>query len=144
MIIGDVDLHKDIRIEVEYWNLKRDSQLSIKIHQKDSSGVCVHTSANFPSASIVIDPWFNRTYPRGQFKTHCCIPRIFLNEGTDWVNAIILNNVTRFEAQFNDAISFNVQDADQMCKEYDGGWIGLVHPKFAWNTEYPKPIESII
>jgi lipopolysaccharide transport system ATP-binding protein len=142
-VTADVDIHKDVQIHVEFWNIKPGSRLTASIHLKDSLGGYVLASANMPSANLGTDPWFDRPYPEGLFRTVCCIPGNFLNEGLYWINAIVLNNVTRWEAHCDDAISFTVHDTGTMRREYGGKWIGVVRPRLAWNTEYLAPLDNV-
>jgi lipopolysaccharide transport system ATP-binding protein len=134
-VSGDVDIDKELRVELLYWNLKPGSNLSASIHLMDNMGVAVLSSANMPSANLAEDGWFGRPHPEGLFKTTCVLPANFLNEGTYSVNAIVLTDVRNIEVWEREAVSFTVHDTGEMRKEYTGHWIGVVRPKLEWHTE---------
>jgi hypothetical protein len=45
------------------------------------------------------------------------------------------SNYTKLEFVSSEVLSFNAWDKGTMRKEYLGGWIGVVRPKFAWETK---------
>jgi lipopolysaccharide transport system ATP-binding protein len=135
LVTGNVDISKEFRIEIDYWNLEPDSSRFVFMHLLNSTDVCVLTSGNFPSASLVPDPWYSKRYPRGLFRTSFTIPGCFLNDG--------LYRITLFLDQksvhgniilVKDVLSFTVQDTGVMRKEYTGPWIGAVRPRLDWKT----------
>jgi lipopolysaccharide transport system ATP-binding protein len=135
LVTGEVDISKEFRIEVDYWNLEPNSHRFFLMHLFNSMGVCVLTSGNFPSASLAPDPWYYQHYPRGLFRTSCTIPGCFLNDG--------LYSMTLFLSEMSvsgniifvrDILSFTVQDTGVMRKEYTGPWIGAVRPRLDWRT----------
>jgi hypothetical protein len=58
------------------------------------------------------------------------------------INAFVLSDVTNIELRVDEVISFTVHDTGAMRKEYGGGWIGVVRPKLAWQTEYLTPLNE--
>jgi len=127
-VTGTVDIDKEFHIEVEYWNLEPDRCLVNFMHIFNSMGICVLTSANFPSASLAPDPWYSKRYPRGVFRTTCTIPGFLLNDGLYKIMLFIDRLVA------SDVISFEVYDTGVMRKEYTGPWIGTVRPRLDWQT----------
>jgi len=134
-VSGDVDIDKEVHIEVLFWNLKPMSRISTSIHLMDNMGVAVLSSANMPSANLGQDDWFGKPYPVGLYKTTCVLPANFLNEGTYSVNAVVLTDVRKIEVFEKEAVSFTVHDTGAMRKEYTGHWIGVVRPRLAWHTQ---------
>lgn len=132
---ADVDIQNEIKIEVEFWNLKPHQRVGTSIHLYDSMGVGVLASANMPSATLVKDDWFDQPHPVGLYRAICTLPGNFLNEGRYSINAIVLTDVTHLEAVANDAVSFTVHDTGAMRQEYGGAWLGVVRPKLDWRTQ---------
>ncbi len=142
-VTGVVDISKEFRIEIDYWNLEADSRRLVSIHLHNSMGICVLTSANLPSASLTPDPWYTYPYPRGLFRTSCIIPGNFLNDGLHSISVFVHNGL-RLEDYIaaRDILSFDVQDTGMMRKEFTGKWIGAVRPQLTWNTEHMGPIDK--
>jgi lipopolysaccharide transport system ATP-binding protein len=145
-VTGDVDISKEFRIEIDYWNLQADKQRVVSIHLFNSVGTCLLTSANLPSASLTPDPWYDRPYPYGLFRTSCTIPGMFLNEGLHSISVFITGSfIQDVIIDMRDVLTFNTQDTGIMRKEYTGTWIGAVRPQLAWNTEQIESVdESLI
>jgi lipopolysaccharide transport system ATP-binding protein len=134
-VTTDIEIQEYIYIEVEFWNLKSSSYLCTSIHVLDRMGTCVLASANMHSANLGVDQWFGKAHPIGLYRTVCKLPGNFLNEGMYSINAFVLSEVVNIEVRVDEVISFTVHDTGEMRKEYSGGWIGVVRPKLAWQTE---------
>jgi len=137
-----VDIDKDVKVEIEFWNFEAGARLHTSIHLLDKMGVAVLASANLPSANLMKDEWFDKPHPVGLYRTVCTLPGNFLNEGLYSINAIVLTNLTNIEVFEREVISFTVHESGAMRKEYGGGWLGVVRPKLAWQTEYQGPLNS--
>jgi lipopolysaccharide transport system ATP-binding protein len=139
-VTDDVAINQEISVEVFFWNLKSNLELSTSIHLLDKMGVCVLASANFHSANLLIDEWFGKPYPTGLYKVVCKIPSNFLNEGMYSINVIVISglfgDVFNTEARVDEVLSFNVHEMGGMRRDYAGQWIGVVRPKLAWQTEF--------
>ncbi len=133
-VTGDVDISKEFRIEVDYWNLEANSRRLISVHLNNSMGICVFTLGNLPSASVTPDPWYTRPYPKGLFRTSCTIPGNFLNDGLHSISVFINATVNVNIIALRDILSFTIQDTGAMRKEYTGKWIGAVRPRLDWHT----------
>ncbi len=133
-VTGDVEIDRDINVQIYFWNLTADLRLSVSIHLLDKVGVEVLATANLPSANLVHDAWFGRAFPLGLFRSTCTIPGNFLNEGTYSIRVILCSDVNRFELATAEVVSFVVHDSGEMRKEYSGHWLGVVRPKLAWST----------
>lgn len=133
---GAVSLAEDFEIEVDHWNLEPNARRLISIHLHNSAGVCVLTSANMPSAAQVPDPWFERQYPPGVYRTTCRIPGFLLNNG-DYSVSVFVNQRTAYDNLIlvRDALTFTVEDIPEMRREYSGEWLGVVRPRLNWATE---------
>lgn len=135
VVTGEVDIAKEFQIEVDYWNLEPNSRRLVSIHLQTSTGVCVLTSANFPSACPVPDPWYSRRYPLGLFRTSCTIPGFLLNDDFHSLS-LYINEMTATDniILMRDVLTFTVQDTGAMRKEYTDKWIGAVRPRLQWQT----------
>jgi lipopolysaccharide transport system ATP-binding protein len=135
VVTGDVDIAKESRIEIDYWNLEANSRRLVSIHLYNSKGVCVLTSANLPSVCLTPDPWYSRRYPIGIFRTSCTIPGCFLNDGIHSVHLYINETGARDNILLvRDVLTFMVQDTGVMREEYAGPWLGTVRPRLHWHT----------
>jgi len=141
-VTPSVDIEKDVRIEIEFWNLKAGSQPHTSIHLVDKMGVVVLASANLPSANLINDEWFGKPHPVGLYRTACTLPGNFLNEGLYSITAMVLADIISIEILEREAISFTVYDTGAMRKEFGGFWAGVVRPRLSWQTEYRGPLNS--
>jgi len=131
----EVDISKEVQIEITYLNLKKDAELYSFIWLRSGIGTDVLASINFESANLIKDPWFGCPQPVGIFKSICRITSNFLNEGRYSVTVGVGKMPN--EAQFMevDLLTFHVHDTGEMRKEFYGGWLGVVRPRLAWQTE---------
>lgn len=134
---ADLDIAKEIQIQIIFWNLHPNGKLYPAIHLKDQSGAFVLTSPNLPSASLTVDPWSGKPLPIGLFQSTCRIPGNLLNEGTYVLDAIVNERIGFHGGAYAlDVMAFHVFDSGAMRKEHLRGWPGVVRPRLAWHTEY--------
>lgn len=133
---ADVDISKEVLIQIEFWNLREGTRLYSAIWLRDKMGTEVLSSVNAKSISLTEDPWYGRPYPRGMFRSVCRIPGDFLNEGLYSVTAILGKQPFDTQILEDYVLSFHVHDTGEMRKEFYGGWLGVVRPRLAWHTEY--------
>lgn len=138
-VLGDgevksiVSIDRPISFEIEFETFVSDVEWSLSLHVLHPSAGDVLSTANFPSASLG-DPWADRSYPRGRYKSICTLPANFLNEGTYLINAAIMKSARETEVFVREALQFTAQDTGGMRKEYTGHWIGVVRPRLEWQT----------
>lgn len=137
-VTSNIDIDKEIDIEIEFWNLQEGANITTSIHLMDQMGNCVLATANMHSANLIHDEWFGKPHPIGRYKTVCKIPANFLNEGRYSINAIVLTDLVNAEVAERDVFSFNVHETGAMRKEYMGAWIGSIRPKLAWDTQLTR------
>jgi len=133
---SDVLIDEDIILEVEYYNFKNGAFLSTSFHLLTILGIEVLATANLKSATLEYDGWFGKPYPIGRYKSRCTIPRNLLNEGSYYINVVILNNITEVVVKLDNVIKFSVLDSGNMREEYKGKWIGIIRPKLFWETKF--------
>jgi lipopolysaccharide transport system ATP-binding protein len=134
-VTSDIEIDQDIQIEMEFWNSKPGALINSSIHLLDRVGSGVLASGNLPSANLISDKWFGVPHPAGLYRTVCLIPANLLNAETYSINAIVLTDVTEIQAFAREVVSFTVHETGAMRKEYGGGWLGVVRPRLAWQTE---------
>lgn len=131
---SDVDISKEVEVEITYWNLQEGALLHTGIWLRDHLGAFVLASSNHKSIALEDDPWYGRPHPVGLFKSICRIPGNFLNEGLYSITAIVGKDATAYILE-DYVLSFNVHDTGEMRKEFLGNWIGVVRPRLYWHTE---------
>ena len=138
-IIGptaDVDISKEIHIEITYSCLMEGAELYSGIWLKDGKGVFVLSSSNHPSISLTRDSWHGSPHSIGLYKSICIIPGNFLNSGRYLITPIVglVPNTTIMLEE--GVIFFDVHDTGAMQKEVNISWDGpVIRPRLAWNTE---------
>ena len=131
----DVDISKEVLIQITYRNLLEASPLYVGIWLKTGMGTTVLSSGNATSMNLTPDSWYGRPHPVGLFQSVCRIPRNFLNEGRYSITPIVGKVPVKTLILEEDLLSFNVHDTGEMRKEYSGGWIGVVRPQLPWHTK---------
>jgi lipopolysaccharide transport system ATP-binding protein len=135
IITGKPSINKEIEVQIDYWNLEKDSRRLVSIHVHNSMGLLIITSANFNCCSIVPDPWLNKKYPVGLFRTTCTIPDSLLNNGLHSIDLYI--NVSGAQDNIfleRNIITFDVVEPEENRNEYLGEWLGAVRPRLLWQT----------
>jgi lipopolysaccharide transport system ATP-binding protein len=136
---GDVSIDEPFQVQVDFETLRDDLELSTSLHLTHAIGGDVLSTANFPSASIGRDQWYGKVLPRGSFRAQCTFPKNLLNEGSYALNVVLLNRASHIELIERDAIRLHAYDEGAMRHEWGGGWLGVVRPRLAWQTEYLGP-----
>jgi lipopolysaccharide transport system ATP-binding protein len=132
---ADVDISREVLIEITYQNLAEGSPLYTGIWLRDQLATYVLSSANLPSMSLGEDPWYGQPHPLGVFRSICRIPGNFLNEGPYSVTAIVGKVPSKTQILEDRVLVFRVHDTGEMRKEYLGHWVGTVRPRLDWHTE---------
>ena len=132
---ADVDISKDISIQISYWNLVPDQQLYTALWLKDSNGTFVLATSNVKAISSTDDPWYGTPQPVGLFESTCTIPGNFLNEGRYTISAIVGRVPQKTTILEESILTFDVHDTGAMREEYFGNWTGpVIRPRLPWNT----------
>jgi len=132
----NVKFTDNVAIEIEYWIL---SEVKIFFYLRIDTpmGIFVLLSANTPSIALHPDPWFEKNYSPGTYRTVCNIPPWLLNNGQYDVSVFCCsdsldNNYKR--ASLRNIISFLVDDLGETRKEYQGPWETVIRPRLVWQT----------
>ncbi|MGA2477378.1 MAG: polysaccharide ABC transporter ATP-binding protein [Spirochaetia bacterium] len=132
--VGNVNMDHDFDIEIEFWNLEEGARRMVSIDINNSIGVKVLLSANFPSVSLTPDPWFERRYSVGLFRSSCKIPGGLLNDDQYTVSVFINDTPTHSVYHNLDALAFIVEESGTMRNEYVGAWVAAVRPRLGWTS----------
>ena len=135
---ADVDIAKPVIIEITYENFKEGNLLYSAFWLKDNLGNIVLVSSNHKFVSLTEDKWYARPHPIGRYKSVCSIPANFLNDTKYSVTAIVGKGGHDTQIMEDCVVSFTVHDSGEMRKEHPNGYLGVVRPKLAWDTEYIK------
>jgi lipopolysaccharide transport system ATP-binding protein len=135
VVTSDVEIDKDVSVEIDFWNLEEGASLNASVHLIDRTGVTIFAANSAPSASLRDDGWATRPHPVGLYRTVCTIPGNFLNDGMYRITALIVRGGTWTAARADDVVSFTVHDTGAMRKEYTGPWVGSIRPRLSWDTE---------
>lgn len=140
---ADVDIARDILVEITYEALCEGTPLYAGLWLKDPLGTFILSSHNAHSQNLTPDAWYGRPYPRGVFRTICRLPGNFLNEGR-YLVIPLLGRVPQPAMVLEEAtLAFDVHDTGAMREEYTGSWAGpVIRPRLAWHTE-PASVEPI-
>ncbi|HEX8135976.1 MAG TPA: ABC transporter ATP-binding protein [Pyrinomonadaceae bacterium] len=141
-VTGDVDIDKEVAVEVEFWNFEEDARnLYANIYLLDKVGNVVLSTANTPVANLLKEDWYSEPHRAGLFRATCTFPANFLNEGLYHLNVYILTlGPIQVEASAEQVISFTVFDTGVMREPGAGSrWDGVVRVRLPWRTEFVRP-----
>jgi lipopolysaccharide transport system ATP-binding protein len=141
---ADVDISKEVLVQITYQNLLEGSPLYSGFWLKDQMGTFVLSSGNAPSVSLTNDPWYGQPHPCGVFQSVCRIPGNFLNEGPYNISPFVGKVPNKVQILEDGILSFHVHDTGEMRKEYLGQWAGTVRPRFSWHTQSLGPATEVI
>lgn len=134
-ITSDVDIGKDIIVEVDYEVLEEGVQAYVSLQLFDKVGIGVLATANIPSANLIIDDLAGKSLTLGVYRSRCVIPANTLNDTLYRLTVVLLTNVSRIDVMEDNAIAFTGHDSGSMRKEFTGNWLGVVRPRLAWQTQ---------
>jgi lipopolysaccharide transport system ATP-binding protein len=141
---ADVDISKEVHIQIYFWNLREGAMLYPALFLKDYMGTIIFASSNAKSVSLDEDYWSGRPYNIGLYRSTCCIPGNFLNEGRYSITAIVGRGISDTQILEDHVLSFDVHDTGEMRKEFYGGWDGVIRPRLAWQTDFLSSTLSTI
>ena len=144
LVTSEVDIDKEIKIEVEFWNRRPGARkVCVNIYVLDSSGSVVLSTGSTPAANSLPEEWFDKPHPAGLFRAICTFPGNFFNEGRYYITVYVLTlGPLAIEVDAPQILSFNVFDTGVM-REPGGGvgrWAGVVRVRLPWCTEFVRPI----
>lgn len=135
---ANVNIAKDVRVQISYWNLKEGESLYAGLWIKSIGGVHVLSTSTAKGVSLTEDSWCGRSYPMGLFRSECVIPGNFFNEGRYTISPFLGKDPLITQVLEEDLLTIDVYDSGVMRKEFYGGWLGVVRPRLAWQTRYDE------
>jgi lipopolysaccharide transport system ATP-binding protein len=131
----DVDISKEIDVQISYWNLIPEQQLFTALWLKNINGVFVLATSNVKSVSSTDDPWYGKPQPVGVYESTCTIPGNFLNQGRYQISAIIGRVPGRTIHVEESVLTFDVHDTGAMHEEFFGNYTEpVIRPRLPWHT----------
>lgn len=132
---ADVDISKDILIEIHYESLKPGQRLLTTLWLKDPNRTFVLSTSNDSSNAIQEESVAETASADGSYCSTCVIPGNLLNEGRYVISVLIGHSPKTVVINEESVLSFDVHDTGTMHKEFVGNWAGpLVRPRLGWNT----------
>ncbi|HEX8707873.1 MAG TPA: ABC transporter ATP-binding protein [Pyrinomonadaceae bacterium] len=143
-VTADVDIDKEVLVEVEFWSLAPESRnILANIYLLDSMGTIVLSTANAPSANLLQEDWFDQPHAPGLYRATCTLPANFLNDDVYYITVYMVSlGPIVIHAQALQALSFKVFDTGVMRQAGGGSWAGVVRVRLPWRTEMLGPIKS--
>jgi lipopolysaccharide transport system ATP-binding protein len=128
---SDVQITEDVNVEIGYWSMRAGLNVSASIHLLDKYGNCVLCSGveNIGSRE-------------GLHKTICTLPGNLLNTGRYSISVFLLTDVTRFEVNMPQAVSFDVYETGEGRGSYLGEIIGAVRVRLPWQSSMVEPLSA--
>ncbi len=130
----DVPTSAPVTLEMEYEVLQSGLSVSVSFHLLDQLSTCIFATGNLPSASVAADHMGGRPHASGRYISRCRLPANFLNDKTYRVSAFLVADAMSVEAEAPECLTFRAYDDGQMRQEYKGTWIGMLRPRFEWQT----------
>ena len=132
---ADVEISKDIAVQIRYWNMIPEQQLYVSLWLKDGNGTFVLATSSHESISSTSSSWSAAAQSDGFYEATCIIPGNFLNEGR-YVISVIIGVVPAATVILQESVlSFDVHDTGVMHEEFVGNWAGpVIRPRLPWNT----------
>jgi lipopolysaccharide transport system ATP-binding protein len=119
-------------VEVEFWNLVRDARLHVTLHIYNEQQIIAFTTGSIQTDSV----WAGCPAPVGLFRSTCRIPGNLLNSGLHRVLLLVVQNTDTVIYRHEDALLFDVHDAEERRGTWYGKEPGAVQPVLEWRTEY--------
>jgi lipopolysaccharide transport system ATP-binding protein len=126
----EITVHSSLSLEFEYWNLAPDTALNLSVFIQNDQGIMV-----LNTGPIQEPVWHGRAFPAGLFRSVCRIPGDFLNDGTYWVNVMVVKDQSSEVFTFENLLTFEVTDTPETRSGWYGKWPGVVRPNLEWTTE---------
>jgi lipopolysaccharide transport system ATP-binding protein len=129
-----ITISSPLVIEFEYWNFQPEAYLNLSLFLYNEQGVMILNSA--PT-----DPSFYTTaFTAGLFRSSCFIPGDLLNDGTHYIDVLVVQDQGIVIYRHDRILSVDILDAVERRGAWYDRWPGAVRPALKWHTE--KVLES--
>jgi lipopolysaccharide transport system ATP-binding protein len=117
-------------MEFEYWNLEAGAALNLSVHVVNQEGTTV-----FNTGPIREKVWNGRPFPRGLYRSTCCVPGDLLNDGVYFVHLMLIRDQCALVYRHDNLLTLEVIDSPEHRGTWFGKWPGAVRPDLLWTTE---------
>jgi lipopolysaccharide transport system ATP-binding protein len=125
-----IEAEQPITLEIEFWNLREGAKPQVNLMLYSASGEEV--LEDWAASEL---GWRDEPLPAGLYRTLCTLPGGLLNEGGYRVRLVIFDNESvRPLLDIDDALRFDVADLNARPVNWNGRFIGNVHPRLGWKT----------
>jgi lipopolysaccharide transport system ATP-binding protein len=125
-ILEGLDTDTEIYFTIKY-RIKIASRTNMVINLSKDGGVVFQSINNH-------DAYYPIRKERGLYKSTCCLPAGYLNNGRYVLSLTIFEDNYMSPKDFRDVISFNIADAPSVRGDYFGGLLGCTRPLLTWST----------
>jgi lipopolysaccharide transport system ATP-binding protein len=127
----EITVWTPIHLEFCYWNLVPDAKLNLSLVLYNSQGTIVfNTTSSFESQ------WHGKPFPKGMFRSCCAVPGKLLNDGSYYLDLLIVMDTTKVLYTFKELLRFEVREDTRARKgQWYGRVPGVIRPQLAWQTE---------
>jgi len=128
-----VEIHRPVRVELEYDVLKEGARLVSQLHFYNEEGICAF------STSEASTEWIDRPRSRGRYRSVVTLPGNLLSEGSLLVHVVIQDAHSVYvHVRQRDAVAFHVVDraeGNSVRGRFAGNLPGVVRPDLRWEIE---------
>jgi lipopolysaccharide transport system ATP-binding protein len=120
-----------LNLEFCYWNLVPDAKLNLSLILYNTQGTIVfNTTSSFESQ------WHGKPFSKGMFRSCCALPGKLLNDGSYYLDLLIVMDTTRVLYTFKEILRFDVREDPRARKGHWYGKVpGVIRPQLNWQTE---------
>lgn len=126
---GLIDVHTEIVVEFEYWNLVDGLVLNPSVVLYDQEGRTV-----FNTGPVNEPNWNGKPFPRGLFRSTFVIPADLLNDASYEIQLYMVKDASEVVERFDGLLRFTVADDTTLRHGWYGKWQGTVRPNLVWDT----------
>jgi lipopolysaccharide transport system ATP-binding protein len=129
-IISHPTIDQSLQITIDYSIISDDASVGFTVNLYDENRTHVFSSINNHEPV-----WYGKSMPKGNYRSTCCIPDKFLNNGRYSVSIILFGKNFSDTHLINEAIGFTVLDAPEVRGDYFGEFAGTIRPLLQWKTQ---------
>jgi lipopolysaccharide transport system ATP-binding protein len=118
-----ITVHSPLELQFEYWNYVPGATMNVAMYLYTLEEVCVF---NIDSGG--------KPQPAGLIRESVRIPGNFLNVGSYYINAMVVQDTSRVLAHEKNTVAFQVEEGERLGNWY-GRWPGVIRPKLEWSSE---------
>ena len=122
---SDFYIENDIKIEINYFNLKSNQTLNLSVSVYDNNDTYILASPNLERKKL----------EKGEYKSTLIIPANFLNIGKYYFTILLIGDNFEIIAEVEKIISIELIEKGTYRKGYFGFWSGVVRPYLNWDNK---------